>query len=177
MVIKDGFTRKEAMTLTGTSSNQLQYLEREKLVCPNREYCNGQNKARISYTWEQILEIKAISKLAKATSLQTTRKVISFFKDHFRESKLRDKQLVIVGDEVYWIKYDHWSDLGEKLSALKVADKRNKGVGQYTLIIVPALIDIVSEVWEVAESSNQINMKSFQLRAKLKPFRLDDIAS
>jgi len=51
---------------------------------------------------------------------------------------------------------------------LKVATKRGKDVGQYTLLVIPALIDIVDEVWEAAEQSNVVDMASFQQRAKAR---------
>jgi hypothetical protein len=114
------------------------------------------------------MEIRAIRNLREATSLQVIRRVIDFFEKSQYNKALRDKQIVVVDDEVFWVKPD-WSDFGKQISVLKVDDKRRKGIGQYTLIVIPALWDIVKEVWDAAETYKVINMKDFQRRAKDKP--------
>ena len=82
---------------------------------------------------------------------------------------MRDKQLVVVSEEVFWVKQD-WSDFGENLpTAVKVAGKNNKQVGQYVLIVIPPLIDIVNEIWEAAKRSKVVNFNSFEKRAKALP--------
>jgi hypothetical protein len=71
--------------------------------------------------------------------------------------------IVVIDGEAFWVKLD-WSDFGRQISALKVADKHNKGVGQYTLIVVPALKDLEQEIWETAKQSKTIDIKSFTKR-------------
>ncbi|WP_334728676.1 MerR family transcriptional regulator [Nostoc sp.] len=154
------------MELTGATSNQLQYLERAGLVIPVREW-NGKKKPEVYYNWQQILEIRAIRNLREKTSLQVIRKVLDFFEKYQIDKTLRDKQIVVVDDEVFCVK--DWSDLGEQISALKVADKRGIGIGQYTLLVIPAFIDIVDEIWRAAEKSNVIDMEEFRRKAKAEP--------
>jgi DNA-binding transcriptional MerR regulator len=167
--VVDKFTRREAMELAGATSNQLQYLERSELVIPERIW-NDKKKPDVYYSWEQLLEIKAIRNLRENTSLQTIRKILSFFEKYQFRKTLKDKRIVAIDDEVFWIKED-WSDFGKKLIALKVADKQGKGIGQYTLLALPAFQEIVDEVWETAERSNIIDIDSFRQRAKAKPSR------
>jgi DNA-binding transcriptional MerR regulator len=167
--VVDKFTRREVMELAGATSNQLQYLERRELVIPERIW-NDKKKPDVYYSWEQLLEIKAIRNLRENTSLQTIRKILSFFEKYQFRKTLKDKRIVAIDDEVFWIKED-WSDFGKKLIALKIADKQGKGIGQYTLLALPAFQEIVDEVWQTAERSNIINMESFRQRAKAKPSR------
>jgi hypothetical protein len=54
-------------------------------------------------------------------------------------------------------------------STVKVAGKRNRAVGQYVLLVIPPLIDIVNDIWEAAQKSKIIDFKSFQERAKALP--------
>jgi len=162
MNIFEGFTRKEIIDLAGTTSNRLQYLERSNLITPYRLEKTG--RATVLYTWEQLLEIRAIKNLRQTISLQTVRKIIDFLDKSGFDDSLRDKQLICVDEEVYWVQRD-WKEMPD---ILKVAAKRRKDVGQYTLLVIPALIDIVDEVWEAAEKSNVVDMRSFKQRAKAK---------
>ncbi|MHC5724728.1 MAG: MerR family transcriptional regulator, partial [Nostoc sp.] len=159
MSVIEQFTRRETMDLTGATSNQLQYLERAGLVMPAREW-NGKKKPEVYYNWQQVLDIRAIRNLREKTSLQVIRKILEFFEEYQIDKSLRDKRIVVVDDQVLWVKHD-WSDLGkqisEQISALKVADKRGKGIGQYTLLVIPAFIDIVDEIWRAAEKSHVID--------------------
>jgi hypothetical protein len=166
MTVINGFTRQETIALTESTSNRLQYLDRTGLVVPQR-YGNTR-KPTVIYTWEQVLEIRAIKNLRQEISLQTVRKVIEFLNDIGFDDQLRDKKLVVLNDEVYWVMPD-WSDFPK---VMKVADKRNKGIGQYVLITIPPLFEVVNEVWQVAEISEVIHFESFKQRAKAQPLRV-----
>jgi DNA-binding transcriptional MerR regulator len=163
MTVINGFTRQETIALAGTTSNRLQYLERIGLIVPQR-YGNTK-KPTVIYTWEQVLEIRAIKNLRQEISLQIVRKIIEFLDDKGFNDQLRDKKLVVLNDEVYWVMPD-WSDFPK---VIKVADKRNQGIGQYILITIPSLFEIVNEVWQAAERSEVIDIDSFKQRAKVKP--------
>ena len=84
------------------------------------------------------------------------------------DDSLRDKQLVVIDNEVFWIRQD-WQDFPEKMpSAVKVAGKSGKGVGQYVLLVIPTLTEIVDEVWDAAKASEVIDFESFKQRAKVQ---------
>jgi DNA-binding transcriptional MerR regulator len=162
-----GFTRQETMHLAGCTSSRLAYLEKVSLIVPYRFGNNA--RPTVIFSWEQLLEIRAIKNLRKDVSLQTVRKLIKFLDDSGYDNSLRDKQLVVVGEEIFWVKQD-WSDFGENLpTAVKVAGKSDKQVGQYVLIVIPPLIDIVNEIWKAARKSKIVNFKSFEKRAKTLP--------
>jgi len=164
MAIIDGFTRTETLALTETTSNRLQYLEKAGLIIPQR--IGKSRKPTVVYTWEQVLEIRAIKHLRQEISLQTVRRVVNFLNESGFDDSLRNKQLVVIDDEVFWIRPD-WQDFPEKMpSTVKVAGSQGKGVGQYTLLVIPALTEIVNEVWKAAKESETVDFESFKQRAK-----------
>jgi DNA-binding transcriptional MerR regulator len=156
----EGFTRQEAIALTGVTSSRLAYLDRVKLVIPQK-YGNSK-KPVVIYSWEQILEIRAISNLRQKISLQTIRKIISFLELNGFDDQLKDKHLVTVNDEVYWVRSD-WSDMPE---VMKVASGKNNESGQFILVAIPPFIDISKSVWETAKKSKVIDFNSFKQRVK-----------
>ena len=156
------FTRREVIDLASTTSNRLQYLERSELIKPHRIEKTG--RATVLYTWEQLLEIRAIKNLRQSITLQTVRKIIEFLDKSGFDDSLRDKQLICVDDDVFWVK-PNWEEMPE---ILRIAAKKGKSVGQYTLLVIPALIDLVDEIWEAAANSKVVDMNSFQQRAKTK---------
>lgn len=166
-VALNGFTRQEVIRLTGCNSNRLSYLEKVDLVSPTR--IGVGKKPVVLYTWEQLLEIRAIRDLRKEISLQTVRSIVAFLNKSGVDDSLRDKQLVVVGDEVFWVKLD-FSDIGQIGAAVqRVASKRKKEIGQYVLLVIPPLSDIVEEIWQIAQQSNVIDFESFRSRAKAHP--------
>jgi DNA-binding transcriptional MerR regulator len=170
MSVIEGFTRRETLELTETTSNRLQYLERKGLVIPQR--IGKSQKPTVIYTWEQVLEIRAIKNLRQEISLQTVRKIINFLDKSGFDDSLSDKKLIVIDDEVFWVQQD-WTDFPEKMpSALKVAGNNGKDVGQYVLRVIPPLSEIVNEVWEAAEKSNLVDFESFRQRAKANPTKV-----
>jgi DNA-binding transcriptional MerR regulator len=166
MAIIDGFTRTETLALTENTSNRLQYLEKAELIIPHR--IGKSRKPTVLYTWEQVLEIRAIKHLRQEISLQTVRSIVNFLNEGGFDDGLRDKQLVVIDDEVFWIRLD-WQDFPEKMPlAVKVAGSEGKSVGQYTLLVIPGLTEIVNEVWKAAKDSEIIDFESFKERAKTK---------
>ncbi|MBC1224879.1 hypothetical protein GNF10_17310 [Nostoc sp. UCD121] len=59
----------------------------------------------VYYNWQQILQIKVIRDLRETTSLQVIRKILDFFEDYQIDKSLKNKQIVAVNEEVFWI--DH----------------------------------------------------------------------
>ena len=158
----EGFTRQETLALTGTTSSRLSYLDRTGVVLPEK-YGNPK-KPTVIYSWEQVLEIRAISHLRQKISLQTVRKIIQFLNDSGFDESLRDKHLVVVNDEVFWVRRD-CSDMPQ---VMKVADKKNKHCGQFVLIVIPQLASIINDVWKAAKKSKVVDFESFKRRAKAK---------
>lgn len=161
----EGFTRQETLALTGTTSNRLQYLDRSGLVVPER--FGNSRKPTVVYTWAQVLEIRAIKNLRQEVSLQTVRKIINLLDQSGFDNSLRDKKIVVLNDEVYWVMPD-WSDMPR---VMKVADKGDRELGQFMLIVIPPLASVVEEVWDAAQKSEVIDFDSFRRRAKAQPLQ------
>jgi DNA-binding transcriptional MerR regulator len=162
----EGFTRQETLALTGTTSNRLSYLDRTGVVVP-RKYGNHK-KPTVIYTWEQVLEIRAISHLRQKVSLQTVRKIIQFLQESGFDDSLRDKRLISINDEVYPIMGD-WSDMAQ---VMRVVEKKSKHEGQFVLVVIPRLDSVIQDVWSAAKSSRIVDIESFRQRAKAQPIKI-----
>ncbi|MGP1387075.1 MAG: MerR family transcriptional regulator [Thainema sp.] len=159
----DGFTRQEAIALTQTTSSRLAYLDRTGIVVP--EKYGNHKKPTVIYSWEQILEIRAINDLRQQTSLQMVRKIVEFLDKHGLDPSLRDKHLVVANDEVFLVLPD-WSDMPQ---VMKVAGRSNQGIGQMVLVVLPPLSDVIRDVWQAAQESDVVDFASFKRRAKASP--------
>ena len=159
----ESFTRQETLALTNTTSSRLAYLDRTEVVVPEK-YGNSK-KPTVIYRWEQVVEIRVINDLRQKISLQTVRKIVQFLDGRDFDTSLRNKHLVVVNDEVFWVLPD-WSDMPR---IMKVAGKKNKGLGQFVLIVLPPISDIIKAVWENAKNSKVIDFESFKRRAKAGP--------
>ncbi|PSN15020.1 hypothetical protein C7293_09070 [filamentous cyanobacterium CCT1] len=97
----DWFPRRHAVVLARSSPGRLAYLEKTGIIIPQR---TGQSpRLEVLYSWEQILEIRAISRLRQHLSFQTIRKILQYFDDHGVSRTLRDKHLVINHHGVSWV--------------------------------------------------------------------------
>jgi DNA-binding transcriptional MerR regulator len=156
---KRSFRRFEVVEVTGSTLSQLQSLERSGLVIPHRVTENG--RILVLYSRTQILQIKAIKKLREEISWSQLKNLIIYLNENGFDSSLYNKHLVVVGKEVFWIKED-WSNLSEDMAtAIMVASRKNKGVGQYVLLVIPPLIDAVNEIKKAAQKSKLIDLDSF----------------
>lgn len=162
----EGFTRQETLALTKTTSSRLAYLDRTEVVIPEK-YGNSK-KPTVIYSWNQVLEIRAINDLRQKVSLQTVRKIVQFLGESGFDTNLADKHLVVANDEVFWVLPD-WSDMPR---VMKVAGKKNKNLGQLVLVVLPSISDLIKTVWETAKNSNFIDFESFKQRAKIKPSKV-----
>jgi DNA-binding transcriptional MerR regulator len=162
----NGFSRTETMSLTGCTSSRLAYLEKAGLIVPTR--IGNTKRPLVLFSWEQLLEIRAIKNLRKDASLQTVRKIIDFLNKEGYNDFLRNKKIVVINGEVYWVEPE-FSDLPGLM--IKVASKNKKDLGQlahYELIVIPTLNQVVEEVWENAKKSTVVDFEAFKQRAKAK---------
>jgi DNA-binding transcriptional MerR regulator len=159
------FTRREAIILTRTSSRCLAYLARTGIVVPTQ--CSEESSREVYYTWEQILELRAIRHLRRQVSLQRIRKIQRFLEGMGSDRTLHNKHWVISNGEINWIKADEHSPP----LVIQVATKANRHVGQLQLMTLPALATLADEVWETARRSKVIDFESF--RQRMLPSRLD----
>ena len=93
----EGFTRQEAIALTGINSGQASYWDSSEIVTPAK-YGNPR-RPLVVYSPEQIVQLKVVSKLRDSLSLQQVRKIISFIQSN--AIALDSDCLMFVNDEVY----------------------------------------------------------------------------
>lgn len=151
------FTRRETVVLTRTSPARLTYLAKTGLVVPIAR--EGDTVPQPYYTWEQILELRAIRQLRRQVSLQMIRKILAFF-EGAECSALHNKHLVIEDGAV------HWVQPGENTApqVVQVAAKADRHVGQLKLITLPSFIHFADEVWATTRSAKVIDFESFRQR-------------
>lgn len=155
------FLRPEVVELSGCTIGQIRYLERLDLVVPERVW-GEKKRPDVYYSWPQLLEIRAIGTLRESISLQSTRIALTFLRKIEGDPSLRDKHLVVFeGGDAFWVKRD-WSDFGPKM-ALQVARDRiiQAGRCKYTMIVIPAILDLESEAFQKAKNSKTIDFQHF----------------
>ncbi|HEY9889722.1 MAG TPA: MerR family transcriptional regulator [Candidatus Obscuribacterales bacterium] len=152
------FTRRETVILTRTSPGRLAYLARTGVIMPDRRADDG--SGQVYYSWEQILELRAIRHLRRQVSLQMIRKILTFLDGVGSDRTLRNKHLVITNGEVTWVQTG--DDL--PLQGVQVAAKADRHVGQLQLMTLPPLVALADEIWETARRSQVIDFESFRQR-------------
>lgn len=172
MSLIQGFTRIETIELAGTTSNRLQSLERAELIIPTR--IGNSPRPAVFYTWEQILEIRAIKSSKEKASAQAVKNVIEFLDKNGLDDSFSDKQIIVMDEHVFWVRID-WIDFFEQMpERLKTDIQAADHIRQYLLIVIPHLSTIVSEVWQAAENSKAVDFETFKQRAKASQLKTGD---
>lgn len=141
-----GFTRQEAIALTGITSGRLSYLDRTELIAPQK--FGNPKRPKVVYSWQQVLEVKTIERLREKLSLQEIRKVLHFLKQRNHEPSLFVHRLVFVNSQLYLV--EDIKDFGTK-----VLEASGKSQGQTVIYEVGAIGDIITELVKEAER-NQV---------------------
>ncbi|MEO1093607.1 MAG: MerR family transcriptional regulator [Cyanobacteria bacterium J06638_28] len=152
------FTRHETIVLTRTSPGRLAYLARTGVVVPTLNQADPAHHP--IYSWEQILELRAIQNLRRQVSLQTIRKILTFLQGNSGDRCLHNKQLLVDDGTVDWV----MTTPEAQPQIVRVADRGDRNVGQLELMISPSRNDLAYEVWETARRSNVIDFESFRQR-------------
>ena len=116
----NGFTRKEAMALTGITSGKISYWDETGLVSPIKH--GNPKKPTVIYSWQQILKLKLIDRLREELSLQEIRNVVDFLEERNYNQSLFDCKLFLINSELFLVEND------EQLGKLVIkASGENKG--------------------------------------------------
>ncbi len=151
------FNRRETVILTRTSPGRLAYLAKTGIMVP--QYRDDDDHARqIYYSWEQILELRAIRRLRRQVSLQMIRKVLMFLEAVGSDRALHNKSLVIVNGEVAWVQTTDSS----APQVVQVAAKSNQHIGQLQLMPLPQLEIATGQARTSASHSNVIDLEQFR---------------
>jgi len=155
---RQGFNRQETMVLTDITSSRLSYLDRTGIVVPQKY--GSHKKPHLIYSWEQVLQLRAITHLKQKISLDLTRKIVGYFNEIGISQNWGDLQLVIAGEDIFAVEPD-WSDMPQIMLAAASACQ-----DEFTVVVFPKIDCIVSDVWRVAIDSNLIDTETFVERAK-----------
>lgn len=147
------------MSLTGLKSGRLSYFDQTELVQP--EKIGGSKHPVVLYSWEQLLELRAISKLRDRLSLQQIRQVIKFLRDSGYEDGLYNKPLLFINSSLC-LQTDK-DELGRRL-AMEVLGNHS---GQLVFDWIDPLGQLDEEVTAEAQNNPAIDFSSFQKRAQL----------
>lgn len=137
-----GFTRQETIALTGIDSGRLSYLDRTKLIVPQK--FGNPKHPKVVYRWQQVLEIKTIERLREKLPLQEIRKVLKFLQERDYESSFFVHNLVLVNTKLYLV--EDLRDFG-----LTVLEASGENKGQVVIHQVGAIGDIIAELAKEAE--------------------------
>lgn len=151
------FTRRETVILTRTSPTRLAYLSRIGVIVPIAG--EGAEAKQSYYTWEQILELRAIRRLRHQVSLQMIRKILAFLEGSGCGA-LHDKHLVIEDGAIHWVQ----SRANKDPQVVQVAARADRHVGQFKLVPLPSLIHFADDGWEPTYRSKVVDFESFRQR-------------
>ncbi|MEP0868840.1 MerR family transcriptional regulator [Trichocoleus desertorum AS-A10] len=144
--MKSGFTRQETLQLTGITSNQLSYLDRTDVVKPEKS--GNLKHPKVIYSWEQVLQIKTISRLRESLSLQEIRQVIDYLKRENYNPSLFKMGLLFFNSNLYWVKDE------DELKSI-VIELTGKNRGQIIIHSVQEIGNVIDELRREAER-NQV---------------------
>lgn len=157
-MVTKGFTRKEVMSLTGLKSGRLSYFDQTGLVQP--EKIGGSKHPVVLYTWEQLLELRAIAKLRDKLSLQQIRQVIKFLRESGYEDGLYNKPLLFINSSLCL--QTEKDELGNRL-AMEVLGNHS---GQLVFDWIDPLGQLAEEIITEARSNPAIDFESFKKRTR-----------
>lgn len=141
--MRGGFTRQETLRLTGITSNKLSYLERTGLVIPASRTGHPKHPS-VTYTFEQILQIKTIYRLREELSLQEIRKVLDYLERENYKPSLFEMGLLFFNSKLYWVK-------DENALHKKIIELTGKYRGQIVMQKVDPIGDVFEELRQEAE--------------------------
>jgi DNA-binding transcriptional MerR regulator len=159
----NGFTRQETATLCSVLPTRLSYLDRTGLISPQK--FGNPKKPTCVYSWQQILEIKAIAKLREDVSLQTVRQIISFLEKHADNPSLVVNDILVINGEVFWYNPSLIDDF-----VVQIKSKIGGNEGQICsveILRIPSLDALKGEVIEIARKTKKVDFASFKERAMI----------
>lgn len=160
--LRQGFDRQETMLLASVTSSRLAYLDRQKVIVPQK--LGITKKTQIIYSWEQVLQIRLLTNFKQKISLALTKKIVRYFNDVGLIENWGDRHLVIIDDEIYPVAPDWWDMPTVMLNASFVHNG-----DEFTVVVLPNIDKIVADVWRVVIDSDSIDNDSFVERAKADP--------
>lgn len=136
------FTRQQVLRLTGAKPTLLSYWDRTELVVPLKE--GNEKHPKVTYTFEQILQIQTIQRLRERLSLQSIRRIISELESHGYRASLFEARILLFDDKPYLLESE--DEFNQQLISLAKED-----MGQVVMQNVGTIGNFLSELSEKAK--------------------------
>lgn len=158
-LIKQQFTRQEAIVLSEATTGHLAYLERIGLVVPIK-YDDSAKPFLSFYTWEQIIMIRLLYSLKGQIPADRMGGVVDFVRDVVFGDHLYEDRFAVINGRLYLCRSD-WGDLPE---LMQVASDRTISdfQGQFTVVILPSIRSIVEEILRTAGQIYNLNADALE---------------
>lgn len=159
ILIKQQFTRQEAIVLSEATTGHLAYLERIGLVMPIK-YDDFAKPFLMFYTWEQIILIRLLYSLKGQIPADRMGGVVDFVQTVVFGDQLYEDRFAVINGRLYLCRPD-WSDLPE---LMQVANDRTISdfQGQFTVVILPSIRSIAEEILRVAGEIYNLNADALE---------------
>lgn len=141
----NGFTRQEALAISGISSGNLHYLDIIGLVSPVK--IGNPKRPKVIYTAEQVVDLKVVSELRKRLVLREVQSVVIFLRNRGYEKPLFKCNLVFIDGTLHLV--ESWKKFGEI-----VIEASRKNGGKVSVQEVGAIGEIVPDIRKDAEARN-----------------------
>lgn len=151
-----GYTRQQAIRLSGLSSNKLSYLDRLGLVSPQKT--GNPKKPACIYTWEQIIQLRTIYRLRQDASMQQVTKTLNFLKSLKIDPSIYNNCLVAFNNEIYCIPNN---ELEINKMIIQLTGKTPE-IWTVQSIKPIAIKDVVSDICHLADE-NKITIKEREM--------------
>lgn len=134
------FPRRDILKLSGLDSNALSYLEKTGIVEGKEDLTSKRTVKPKFYTFQQLIELRAIKKLRETISLQKLRVAKEYLKELGETDYLGDKTIIAEDNKIYWIDTEKFSNF-----MLEIAGK-NQGQFHFTFFTVSVVLEEIGEV-------------------------------
>lgn len=136
------------MLLTGITPGRLSYFDKTELVQPIK--IGNPRHPEVIYTWEQVIQLKAVDRLRERLSLQEIRKIIELLRIQEYKPALFSCNLVLIDDQLHFV--TDWKAFG--LAILQAA-RDNKG--KVVVCEIGPIGDVVTELHQNAQAYNVLD--------------------
>jgi hypothetical protein len=168
-----GFTRQEVIALTSCDANGLAYLEKTGVVNPSR--FGSKKKPTVIYSWEQMIAVQLVGELRGTMPASAIKTFALDLAQQDVDNWFQSNCAIIAGDQVLWVELSSSSHVSKTNAGkvfLAIAAKNRSKITKHSFWVVPALSQVVAQLWAAAKESPAIDFLSFQKRAKVKSFAI-----
>lgn len=152
----NGFTRQEALALSGITVGMLNYLDETGEIVPTRAG-DSKRPLQIAYSVEQVIDLKIVSVLRPRMSLKGSVEVVHFVRDNGYYAPLFKHPLAKVSEEMMST-YD-WTLGGYETFGQKVLEIARANKGRVTVHDLGMIGDVLGAIREAAIGADVLDFE------------------